>query len=146
VRLVPGAILDYDQVEADILEGVRPFDLRMLYIDPYFAPQITTRLRDKHGLPVEFIRQGFLSLAGPTKELERLTTGGLLRHGDNPCINWQAGNAVIRRDSADCIKLDKAKSANKIDGLAALVNALAGLVGETHESESCYENERLLVL
>jgi phage terminase large subunit-like protein len=43
-------------------------------------------------------------------------------------LHWNASNAVVRRDPAGNIKLDKEKWKKKIDGLAALVNAMAGAI------------------
>jgi phage terminase large subunit-like protein len=62
----------------------------------------------------------------PTKELGVLIGKDQLHHGGNPCLNWQADNAVSLRDPYGNIKLDKEHSADKIDGMICLVMGLAG--------------------
>jgi phage terminase large subunit-like protein len=120
-------------------------DLLKLLIDPYNATKLGLELKEQDGLPVEYIRQGYLSLSGPTKELLRLIVSGLLRHGGHPILRWHASNAVAEQDAAGNLKLSKRKSAKKIDGMAALVNAIAGFTAVSTEG-SVYETRGVLVL
>lgn len=85
------------------------------------------------------LRQGYASLSGPSKELERLVVGSspsksspkptpLLRFGWNPVLRWMADCVEIVSDPSGNIKPtkpDRRKAAQRIDGIAALVNALA---------------------
>ena len=124
LTLTPGDVIDYDFIRAEINDLAGRYEIRKLLADPYNATQLSTQLQGD-GIPIEMIRQGFLSLSPPTKELERLVIGGKLRHGDNPVLNAHADNAVAVKDAAGNIKLSKEKSTEKIDGMAALVNAIA---------------------
>jgi phage terminase large subunit-like protein len=63
-------------------------------------------------------------MSAPTVELLRLIRAGLFRHGGNPVARWQAGHAVTRSDPAGNLKIDKARSAEKVDGIVAAVMAL----------------------
>ncbi len=69
-----------------------------------------------------------------------------IRHGGHPILRWHASNAVVRRDAAGNIKLDKEKSRKKIDGMAALVNAVAGAINNPPEQPSVYEKRGILSL
>ena len=60
----------------------------------------------------------------PTKTLEKLVLGGDLEWDGNPIVPWMFSNVTITMDAAGNQKCDKAKSANKIDGVVALVEAL----------------------
>ena len=71
------------------------------------------------------IRQGFQSLSAATKELEKLVRGGELVHGGNPVLRWNASNVSVRTDPSGSIKPDKERSMERIDGISALVNAIA---------------------
>jgi phage terminase large subunit-like protein len=71
---------------------------------------------------------------------------GKIRHGGNPILRWHASNAVVRKDPAGNIKLDKEKSRKKIDGLSALVNAVAGAIAYPPEPPSVYEKRGILWL
>ena len=101
---------------------------------------------NRHGLPVEEIRQGYLSISEPTKALRDLIVGRKLRHAGHPILRWHAGNAVAKQDPAGNIKLDKEKSRRKIDGMAALVNAVAGVIVSPESEPSVYETQGLFVV
>ena len=107
-------------------------ECRKLLADPHNALKLCVELREDDGLAVEFIRQGFISLNSPTKELQRRVLARTIRHGGNPVLRWMASNAVAVEDAAGNIKLSKSKGRQKIDGMAALVNALAAAEGD-HE-------------
>lgn len=146
LELTPGDVIDYDAVRAEIVRQASIFDLRRLLADPYNATQLGIKLREDDGLPLEFLRQGFLSLSPPTKELERLAISRRLRHGGNPVLRWMAGNAISVSDAAGNLKLDKSKSRQKIDGMAALVNAVAAMSGDPDAGESVYETRGFMFL
>jgi phage terminase large subunit-like protein len=96
-------------------------------------------------LPVDYLRQGYLSLSYPTKTLHGLM-GHKLRHVGHPILRWHASNAVARKDVAGNMALDKEQSRKKIDGLAALVNAVASAISHPSEPPSVYEKRRILWL
>lgn len=146
ITLTPGNVIDYDFIRQAVIDesALRP-PTRIL-IDPYNANQLAIKLRQDDGLPVEFLRQGFISLSGPTKELERLVLSGKLRHDGDPILAWNASNAVAVRDEAGNVKLSKRKSRKKIDGMAALVNAVAAAMADSGEGESVYETRGVEVL
>jgi phage terminase large subunit-like protein len=145
IVLTDGRVVDYDFVRAEINRIVRNSDIRRIMMDPYNAVKLGIQLLEHDGLPVEELRQGFLSLSPPTKQLLRLILGGKLRHGSHPILRWHASNAVVVRDAAGNIKLHKEKSKKKIDGLAALVNAVAAMDSDPIDNEpSVYEKRGLL--
>jgi phage terminase large subunit-like protein len=117
-----------------------------LLTDPYNAKKLADELVEVHGLPFEYTRQGYLSLSDPTKTLHELIIAGKIRHGGNPILRWHASIAVARRDAAGNIKLDKEKSRRKIDGMAALVNAIGAAILHPPEPPSIYEKRGMLWL
>jgi phage terminase large subunit-like protein len=72
---------------------------------------------------VEF-RQGFRSMAAPTRELEKLIVSRKLAHGGNSVTRWMAGNVAIAQDSAGNLKPAKDKSTERIDRIVALIVAI----------------------
>ena len=80
------------------------------------------------GLQVAGMGQGFLSMAAPMKEFERRLLRKAIRHGNNPVLNWMAGNVSVKMDPAGNLKPDKSTSQGKIDGIVALVMALDRLM------------------
>jgi len=125
IRLTDGNVIDYRAIRARVNDLRKEFDIREIGYDPYNAEYLCNQqLGDEDGFEVVPVRQGFLSLSEPSKHLEKLVVSGKLRHGGNPVLRWHASNVSIRMDPSGCIKPDKAKSTERIDGIAALVTAL----------------------
>lgn len=131
-----GNIADYNKIEYDILKLIDKYDFRGLDYDHAYAGNVASNLANQ-GIECAPLRQGHLSLTGPTNELERMATGQLFEHFGNPVMRWMIGNVALRTDAAGNIKPDKEKSQNKIDGVSAMVNAIARwkrIQGEQKES------------
>ena len=119
----PGNATDFAFIEREIVDLAARFDLREVAYDRTFAGEIVQNLQDEGVKLVEF-GQGFLSLAAPTAELERLAVSRALWHGGHPVLRWNASNVAVRQDPAGNIKPDKERSIERIDGISALVNAI----------------------
>lgn len=122
--LTEGNIIDYDYIRSKVNEVAADYEIKEIVYDPFNAQQIVTQLTGD-GFEMVKLRQGFLSLNAPTKRLMELVLTEGLAHGGNKVLNWMASNVVAAIDAAGNIKPDKAASREKIDGIAALVNALA---------------------
>ena len=146
IELADGNTIDYGFVKAQILEIASRRNVVKLFTDPYNAKKLAEELLNNEGLPVAYHRQGYLSLSDPTKTLHELIMGGKLRHNGHPILRWHASNAVVRRDAAGNIKLDKEKLRRKIDGMAALVNAVGAAISDPGETRSVYEKRGVLWL
>jgi phage terminase large subunit-like protein len=59
------------------------------------------------------------------KDFEKKVSNFELEHFGNPVARWMIGNVVLKKDPVGQIMPDKSKSQNKIDGIAAVLNALA---------------------
>ncbi len=124
LNATPGSATDFDIVEADILKMANVFNIETLGFDPMYARQMVSHLMER-GLDCVEIRQGMMTLAPPTAELQRLVVSSQIVHGGHEVLNWNIANTVVAPDAAGNIKPHKGKSANKIDGTAALINAMA---------------------
>lgn len=125
ITVTPGNVIDYDYILNQIEEDMAVYDIPELAFDRWGASRIQTQLAElgDEDFLVQF-GQGFASMSGPMKELEKLIRSHKLAHGNNPVLNWMADNLVVRTDPAGNIKPDKARSLEKIDGMVALVMAL----------------------
>lgn len=146
IELTAGNTIDYEFVKAQILEIASQRNLIQLLTDPHNAKKLAEELLNNDGLPVEYIRQGYLSLSDPTKTLHELIMARKIWHDGHPILRWHASNAVARKDSAGNINLDKEKSRKKIDGMAALVNAVEAAISHPPEPPSVYEQRGILML
>jgi phage terminase large subunit-like protein len=126
IEATPGNVVDYGAIEQRILADSALFHIREIAYDPWNATHIALRLQDEGATMIEF-RQGFRSMAAPTRELEKLIVSQRLAHGSNPVTRWMAANVAVAQDPAGNLKPAKDKSTERIDGIVALIIALAVL-------------------
>jgi phage terminase large subunit-like protein len=86
-----------------------------------------------------------VTLNEPMDRLEALILDRKLRHDANPVLSWNVANAVVKRNPTGLMHLDKSGDRQRIDGLAALVNALAAATAEDDEP-SVYSTRGILTL
>ena len=123
LEVTPGDVIDYDAILRRIGLDAERFDVVDVAFDRWGATQLVLDLADG-GLEMVAMGQGFASMSAPTKELMRLIGAGMYHHGGNPAVRWQASNVVTRSDPAGNLKVDKARSPEKVDGIVAAVMAL----------------------
>ena len=131
-----GERLDHEKVARDIIELGQTYQIKQIAADGWNFGSVGTMLQAA-GLEVTVIPQTIGALTAPSKLLESLVASAKLRHGGCPPLAWNANNVCVMTDANGNIKPDKKKSAEKIDGIAALVNALA--VASTSEDVSADE-------
>lgn len=123
IEATEGNVVDYSFIRAKINDLAELYQIKEIAYDPFNATQVVGELGGD-GIKMIPVRQGFLSLSPPSKELEIMVMSGKLRHGDHKVLEWCAENVMLSKDAAGNIKPDKEKSTEKIDGIAALVNAV----------------------
>lgn len=125
VTLTDGDVTDYDAVRNYVLSFCERNEVRGIAIDRYNATHLTTQLRAE-GIDIRPFGQGFVSMSSPTKELLALILERRIRHGANPCLNWQMSNVQVKTDDAGNVKPTKKESHSvaRIDGAVALIMAL----------------------
>ena len=147
LKLTPGATADHQVIEDEILEINRTTPIRILKADRAYATQILSRLYNLHGLKVEGITQGPYTMNEPTVRFQDRVLAGTIRHGGNPILAWNVQNAALSRTATGLVHLNKSSSRERIDGLAAVLNAMAAFTTEATDTEaSVYENRGLLFL
>lgn len=82
----------------------------------------------------------------PVKEFKRRLLGKKLHHGGNPVLRWMADNVAVKQDPAANLKIDKAHSQGKVDGIVALVMALDRSMRHEPPRKSIYEGRGLEVV
>jgi len=140
--VTPGASTDYDFIEDEILRFAERFQVRAIAYDRYAASQLVKHLETELGEErLIAFGQGYVSMSAPCKELERLSLQRKIRHGGHPVLRWMCSNVSLQTDPAGNIKIDKARSAEKVDGMVSLAEAIGALtlVPDTKEPEESYE-------
>ena len=130
-----GNVTDYSFIKADVLSLAERFAIREIAFDRYNSSQLIIELQNE-GLTMYPFGQGFASMAAPTKEFERLIRTGNLRHGGNPVTRWMMSNILLKRDPADNVKIDKAKSGDKVDGPVSIVMALGTYMQDAAKNQN----------
>jgi phage terminase large subunit-like protein len=125
IKTTPGNIIDYDLVVGDILNEISKYNFQSMAYDRAMAHSGFVQDLIKADIDMYEVSQYILQLSAPTKEFEILVSDYRFEHFKNPVMRWMMGNAVIQQDSNNNIKINKQKSFNKIDGIAALINSIA---------------------
>jgi phage terminase large subunit-like protein len=102
----------------------KDFDIREIVFDRWNAQGLITDLQED-GFTMVRLGQGYESLNAPMMNLMTLVKKKELAHGNHPVLRWQSSNVMAAMDPAGNIKPDKAKSRERIDGIAALIDGLA---------------------
>ena len=139
-----GNVIHYDFIEKFIMDLSEKYHILEIAVDRWNATHVIQNLED-NGLTMVPFGQGFASMSAPTKEFYRLLMEGKIIHGGHPVMRWMAGNVVVDTDPAGNIKVTKAKSKEKIDGIVAAIMALDRAVRHEGESGSVYDTRGLLV-
>ena len=146
IRLTSGDVIDYDQIREDIIKLAEEFNIQEIAVDRWNSSQLVTQLEGELShINMAMFGQGYRSMSSPCKLLEQLVLSDKCRHGGNPVMRWMMGNVAIESDAAANIKLSKKKSTEKIDGIVALVMALARSA-ESGNTGSIYDSEGITIL
>ena len=140
-----GNVIHYGFIEKFIEKLGEKYNIKEIAFDRWGAVQMTQDL-DGMGFTVVPFGQGFSSMSPPTKELMNLVLSGRLAHDGNPVLRWMMDNVCVRTDPAGNVKMDKAKSTEKIDGAIATVMALDRAIRNQGGSESVYDSRGLLFI
>lgn len=145
LTLTPGHCIEYAAVREFLLEEwARRFQIREVCYDPYNANMLVDDLQKRNLTTVE-IPQVPKHVSPATMELKNLILSESIQHGDNPIARWMIENVAVLIDHNANERLTKKNSTSRIDGLAALVNALArASVADT--KASVYEERGLQTL
>lgn len=143
LTITQGDVIDYDQVEDDVYHLCRSQGVQELAYDKRFASQLAQHL-DGRGVTCVDTPQGF-ALNEPLKRVNEWVASEELCHGGNAILAWMADNTVVRFGRNGELRLDKEKSRDKIDGIAAVVMAVSRMIAQP-VGEPAWKTEGLLIL
>ena len=142
LKTTPCNVIDYGFIEHEVLALRDMYDIREIGYDPWQAMQTAVNLGDE-GLAMVEVRQGYKSMSPPMKEIEQLVRGKKLVHGGHPIMRWNVGNVVTKVDENENIRPVKDRKTERIDGLVAMINAMARAMLHT-DTTSVYEERGIL--
>lgn len=147
IKLVPGEVIDYDVVLADMEQIFSDYPLLLINADSQFqGAHLCTKLREEVGIEVQRFPQTWEHLTEPCKELERLILSRQINHGNDPVLRWYVGN-VATKESPDGKRFKPVKPSRnlKIDGVVAMIMAIAGQITGDHHQGSVYDSEEMVI-
>lgn len=133
-----GNVIEYARIRADLAALAKRYHIREIGFDPWNAEGIRQQL-EADGLRTVKVPQTVAFLNEPTKRLGDLVAQHRLVHDGHPVLRWMAGNLVVTTDANGNIRPDKAKSGEKIDGMVALILALAVHLRPQAPAEPAYQ-------
>lgn len=126
LMVMDGTILDMDEVYEDLDNFIIQckYDVRAMGYDPYNAKEFVGRwMRENGELGVEKVIQGAKTESVPLGEIKKLAQNKLLIF-DEQLMSWTMGNCIVLEDTNGNRKLYKLRQDQKIDSVAALMDAL----------------------
>jgi phage terminase large subunit-like protein len=127
--VTPGNLTDYSMIEADLRADCDRFDVQDLAIERFGALNLAANLTSS-GLPARVESKNAKVFTAPAKELEARIGAQQIRHAGTSFLTWQISNCCVerRRDGSLLPTKDAPNSANKIDGVDAILLALSGML------------------
>ena len=123
--VMPGTVLDMMQVFDDLDNHIveRDYDVRCFGFDPYNAPAFVERWERENGpFGIEKVIQGAKTESVPLGELKKMAEDRLLLF-DEELMTYTMGNCIVLEDTNGNRKLYKKRYDQKIDAVAALMDA-----------------------
>lgn len=117
-----GDVVDFRVIREAVVEDFERFHPSKVAYDQWNATQLAIELAEA-GVPMEKFIQGPRSYNPAMQACETAYIAGNLRHAGNPILTWNAANLVPRTDANKNLAPDKKRSADKIDGMVALLMA-----------------------
>ncbi len=142
ITVAPGKVLDEDWYLAQLLNEMGRYNVKCVAFDPWGMWDLKNRFGKYESKLMEY-QQSIRFMSVPTKDLEARVLRHELNFLGNPVIRWMFRNVVIYRDPNANIKLDKARSRNKIDGVVALVDAIGGFLTKASSGRQAYSDHTL---
>jgi phage terminase large subunit-like protein len=129
----PGNIIDYSVIEDDLREVKSAHEVVEVPYDPFQATQFATRMTEE-GFPMVEFGATVKNFSEPMKQLEALILTKRIDFEMDPVLMWMFGNVVSHLDAKDNVFPRKERPEAKIDGVVAIIMALARAM--FHEDDS----------
>ena len=148
LKATSGNVTDYNVIFEDIMRVIAPLRLRAIAYDSKYSAWLTPRLIEA-GITMEIYQQSWGELGPPAQHFERTVWGAnpeyaekmaaegnkveVVLHDGNPVARWMMSNIVMQYDRNQNHLPSKGASADKIDFIAATLNAIGQWLTDRQE-------------
>lgn len=124
ITATPGAEVDYHLIIEYMEKKYEDmgWDRGEVCFDKALATWLTHELIEREFTAIE-VPQSFMVLSSPTKDFRAKVYNKKIIHENNPVLTWAISNAVTRSGPSENIMLDKSRAKQRIDPIAAMINA-----------------------
>lgn len=122
-----GNVTDYNYITKELLAVNRSSEIHSIFYDQYNATSWAIQCTDE-GLNMQPFGQSIGNFNNCTREFERLILAGKVVIDDNPINRYCLRNVELRQDFNGNVKPLKNAERKKIDGVIAMLQALAGKI------------------
>jgi phage terminase large subunit-like protein len=124
ITKLDSGVIDYTEVFQYIMDLIHDnqFIVQGICYDPYSFAYLLSEF-EKAKMPLIEVRQGTQTLSIPTIKFRDNLFNGNIMHADNKLLEYTINNAILKYDSNNNPIIDKTENSNKIDAVAALMNA-----------------------
>lgn len=141
ITLTEGDTVDWSFIRQTIIDQAETLRMNELRYDPHNARQFCESLAIDDGIPTIEFKQSVTNYNEPSMRLIDLIMAGKLRHGGHPVLRWMANNVVAYKNPQNLVMPSKGRSREKIDGICAMIMALAGAMFGEGEQLTGYETD-----
>lgn len=123
VKTTPGNVTDYDDIYEHIVGAAKSYRLQGIAFDRALSSYLTPKLTEA-GIRMDPYEQSWKGLSPPAQYFERAVFSNSLLHDANPVARWMMGNIAMQYDRNGNHLPSKGASGDKIDFIAATLNAI----------------------
>ncbi len=126
LETTPGKAINFKAIIHRLAEISARYDLACIAYDRAFIKTFHARCEEEGvRLPLKEYGQGFISMSPAVQLLEAAVLDKRIHHGGHPILRWQVSNVAIEMDSSANRKPSKKRAIGHIDGVVAVLMALA---------------------
>ena len=121
----PGEVIDFDRIQADILQDAQDHQILDVAYDPWQALKLASDLTARDVPCIEY-RPTVANFSPAMKEIDALVRQRRFHHNANPVLRWNISCVEVAEDFKGNIfpRKDRNNPLMKIDGLIALLMAM----------------------
>lgn len=127
INITEGNVCDYDRILQDIDKVGQYVNIKSINYDKFNSTQFIINATEAGYNCIPFSQMPG-SLNKPLKEFERLIKSDGIVIQRNSITKWMFGNVIVVINKMGNYSLDKSSKSKKIDGVAAMIDALGGLL------------------